>query len=82
MTDWMKRITIDPDHCGVRPCVRGMRIGVTDILDLLANGLSREAMLEEFPDLEAADIGACLRHASQKINHPGVAGSRHEAAMS
>lgn len=67
------RITVDPAQCGGRPCVRGMRIRVTDILDLLANGLSAEQVLEELPDLEADDIRACLRFASRTLNHPVVA---------
>lgn len=56
-----ERITIDPRQCGGRPCVRGMRIRVTDVLDLLAAGLTREQVLEELPDLEPDDIEACLR---------------------
>ena len=54
------RITIDPKQCGGRPCVRGMRIRVSDVLDLLANGLSPEQIVDELPDLERADIEACL----------------------
>ncbi len=66
----MSRITIDPEQCGGRPCVRGMRIRVSDVLDLLSHKLSPEQVLEEMPDLEAADIEACLQYASRKINHP------------
>jgi len=73
MSGWQERITINPNQCGGRPCIRGLRIRVTDVLDLLANGLSREAVLEELPDLEPADLDACLRYASQKLNHPVVA---------
>ena len=50
------RITVDPDQCGGRPCVRGLRIRVTDVLDLLAAGLSPSQVLEELPDLEIEDI--------------------------
>ena len=57
----MNRITFNPDQCGGRPCIRGMRIRVTDVLDLLANGLSFEDILEEMPDLETEDIVACLQ---------------------
>jgi len=64
------RITIDPEQCGGRPCIRGMRIRVSDVLDLLANGLRAEQILEELPDLEAADIQACLRFASQRVSNP------------
>lgn len=56
----MNRITIDPEQCGGRPCIRGMRIRVIDVLDLLGNGLTPEQVLEELPDLEADDINACL----------------------
>lgn len=67
------RITVNPEQCGGRPCVRGLRIRVTDVLDLLASGLSVEQVLEELPDLEADDIAACLRFASRRIDHPIVA---------
>ncbi len=66
----VNRITIDPEQCGGRPCVRGMRIRVTDVLDLLANGLTAQEVLKELPDLEAEDIRACLQYASRKLNHP------------
>jgi uncharacterized protein (DUF433 family) len=66
----MNRITMDPDQCGGRPCIRGMRIRVSDVLDLLSHGLSAPQILEELPDLEAADIEACLKYASRKLNHP------------
>ena len=64
------RITIDPEQCGGRPCVRGMRIRVSDVLDLLANGLSPTQVIEELPDLESADIQACLRFASRRVADP------------
>jgi uncharacterized protein (DUF433 family) len=67
------RITVNPDQCGGRPCVRGLRIRVTDVLDLLASGLSPEQVLEELPDLEVEDISACLRFASRRLDHPIVA---------
>jgi uncharacterized protein (DUF433 family) len=59
----MNRITVNPKQCGGRPCIRGMRIRVTDVLDLLASGLTREQVLEELPDLEPEDVEACLRFA-------------------
>ena len=68
----MERITVDPDQCGGRPCIRGMRIRVTDVLDLLAAGLSADEVLNEMPALERADVEACLRFASRKLNHPIV----------
>jgi uncharacterized protein (DUF433 family) len=64
------RITVDPDQCGGRPCIRGMRIRVTDVLDLLANGLTAEQVIEELPDLQLEDIQASLRFASTRLNHP------------
>jgi uncharacterized protein (DUF433 family) len=66
MAEIMDRITVDPEQCGGRPCVRGMRIRVTDVLDLLAAGLSQAEVLEEMPALEKEDIEACLRFASRK----------------
>jgi len=68
-----ERITVDPEQCGGRPCVRGMRIRVTDVLDLLASGLTAEQVLLELPDLEPEDIQACLRFASRRVDHPVVA---------
>ena len=73
MTELAERITVDATQCGGRPCVRGMRIRVTDVLDLLAAGLSREQVLEELPDLEPDDITACLRFASRRLDHPILA---------
>jgi len=67
------RITVNPAQCGGRPCIRGMRIRVADVLDLLANGLTREDVLRELPDLESEDITACLRLASRRLGHPIVA---------
>lgn len=73
MQDWRQRITTNPDQCGGRPCIRGMRIRVIDVLDLLANGLNHEQILEELPDLEKEDIEASIKYARGKINHPIVA---------
>ncbi len=67
------RITVDPEQCGGRPCIRGMRIRVSDVLDLLANGLSPEQIVEEMPDLELEDIRASLRFASRRLDHPFIA---------
>lgn len=57
---WRSLITVDPLRCGGRPCVRGMRIRVSDVLDLLAAGLTPEQVVAELPDLELADIAVCL----------------------
>jgi uncharacterized protein (DUF433 family) len=61
------RITADFEQCGGRPCVRETRIRVRDVLDLLATGLRAEQVLEELPDLELADIHACLRFVSRRL---------------
>jgi uncharacterized protein (DUF433 family) len=71
--NWKERITTNPGQCGGRPCIRGMRIRVIDVLDLLAAGLSREEVLEELPDLEAEDVDAALRYASSRLDHPVMA---------
>ena len=73
MNEWQKRITINPDQCGERPCIRGLRIRVIDILDLLAAGLNQDEILEELPDLEKEDILAALKYASKKLDHPVIA---------
>jgi uncharacterized protein (DUF433 family) len=73
MTYLMDRITVDPEMCGGRPCIRGMRIRVTDILGLLASGLSAQQVVEELPDLELADVEAALKFASGRIDHPILA---------
>ncbi len=65
-----KRITIDSEQCGGRPCVRGMRIRVSDVLDLLASGLSYQQVLDEMPDITEEDINACLAYAARSIDHP------------
>lgn len=70
---FLKRITINPEQCGGRPCIRSMRIRVVDVLDLLAAGLSPEQVLEELPDLEAEDITASLMFASRRLDHPVLA---------
>jgi uncharacterized protein (DUF433 family) len=69
----LKRITINPEQCGGRPCIRGMRIRVIDILDLLAAGLSAEQVLGELPDLEKEDILAALQYAACWLDHPRLA---------
>jgi len=73
MADWQKRITINPEQCGGRPCIRGLRIRVIDILDLLAAGLSYEEIIDELPDLEKEDIQGALKYACRKLDHPVIA---------
>jgi len=67
------RITVNPRQCGGRPCIRGIRIRVIDILELLAAGLSFEQIIEELPDLELEDIKAALLYAVRKLDHPVLA---------
>ena len=64
-----ERITMDPQICGGRPCIRGMRIRVKDVLDMLAGGASREEILEDYPYLEDADITAALEYAAEQADH-------------
>ncbi len=66
---YLNRITVDLEQCSGRPCIRGMRIRVKDVLEMLAGGASETQILEDFPDLEAADIRACLQYASAQVNH-------------
>lgn len=70
MANLLERITINPKQCGGRPCIRGMRIRVSDVLDLFAAGLNAEQILEEMPDLEADDLKASLQYAARNFNHP------------
>ncbi len=70
MQSLLERITINPEQCGGRPCIRGMRIRVTDILDLYAAGLNAMQILEEMPDLEAEDLQAAMLYAARKLDHP------------
>lgn len=69
----IERISFNPKQCGGRPCVRGMRIRVSDVLDLLVAGLSTAQIVEEMPDLEIDDIKACLAYARRRIDHPSIA---------
>ena len=68
--DWKEIITINPEQCGGRPCIRGMRIRISDVLDLLATGLTPEQIVEELPDLTPEDIAACLMYAAKRMHNP------------
>jgi uncharacterized protein (DUF433 family) len=70
MGNLLERITVNPKQCGGRPCIRGMRIRVSDVLDLFAAGLDAKEILAEMPDLEADDLKACLSYARRRIDHP------------
>ena len=73
MLDWHQRITIDPLQCGGRPCIRGMRVRVSDVLDLLAEGLSPDEVVDELPYLEREDVEASLKYASEATSRPARA---------
>jgi len=66
----LHRITMDPGHCGGRPCIRGLRIRVRDVLELLASGASRDEILADYPYLEPEDITAALEFAVRQSDHP------------
>jgi uncharacterized protein (DUF433 family) len=66
---YLERITFNPEQCGGRPCIRGMCIRVKDVLDHLAAGASEDEILQDYPDLEAGDIKACLQYAAAQANH-------------
>ena len=67
------RITFNSNQCGGRPCIRGMRIRVSDVLDLFAAGLTPAQILDEMPDLELEDLKASLLYARRRIDHPVLA---------
>ena len=75
MQGLLSRITSRPGLCGGKPTIRGMRIRVTDVLDLLSNGFSFAEVLEELEDLELDDIRACIMYASRKIDYPVLHGA-------
>ncbi len=69
MSALLDRITVENDKCGGRPCIRRMRIRVSDVLEMLAAGESQASVLEYHPDLEADDILACLAYAAKQLDH-------------
>lgn len=68
--DPMARITIRAKQCHGQPCIRGMRIRVTDILEMLASGMTHAEILADYPYLEADDITAALTYAALEFGHP------------
>ena len=66
----MDRITINPAQCGGRPCIRGMRIRVKDVLAMLAEGATEAEILVDYPDLEPEDFRACYAYAAAYFDHP------------
>ena len=71
----LERIAVEPGKCGGRPCIRGMRMRVTDILDLLSHGASHEEILTDYPYLEAEDIFAAIAYASRLTDHVVITGA-------
>jgi uncharacterized protein (DUF433 family) len=65
----LERITVEPGKCGGRPCIRGLRVRVTDILGMLADGVLQEEILKDFPYLEPDDIKAALAYAARQSDH-------------
>ena len=72
MSSRLDRITSDPAVMGGRPCIRGLRVRVTDVLDMLAGGASRADILADYPYLEDEDIAAAVEFAAQQSDHPIV----------
>lgn len=70
MATLLDRITISPAQCGGRARVRGMRIRVSDVLDLFAAGLDATRILDEMPDLERDDLKTCSAYARRRVDHP------------
>lgn len=68
--DRLSRITIDDAQCGGRPCIRGMRIRVSDVLGLLSAGATFDEILEDYPYLERDDILAAIEYAARQTDHP------------
>ena len=71
----LKRITVESGKCGGRPCIRGYRLRVSDILDLIAAGADKDEILMEYPFLEAEDIIAALTYAARQTDHAVIAGA-------
>jgi uncharacterized protein (DUF433 family) len=70
----LDRIAVDPNQCGGRPCIRGMRIRVTHILEMLSEGVAQDEILRDFPHLEPDDIKVALMYAAQEASHGSVCG--------
>ena len=71
-SELLDRITSNPRQAGGRPCIRGMRIRVKDVLDMLAGGATESEILADYPYIEADDIKACLAYASAQVDHAVV----------
>ncbi len=73
MTSHLNRITFDSTRMHGRPCIRGLRISVGDVLNMLAGGMTRAQILQDYPYLEDADIDAVLEFAAKQADHPVIA---------
>jgi uncharacterized protein (DUF433 family) len=71
----LNRITIEPGKCGGRPCIRGMRMRVTDVLQLLSAGASHDEILADYPDLQNEDILAAIEYAAHQADHAVLSGA-------
>ena len=73
---YAERITFNPKQCGGRPCIRGMRIRVKDVLDLLASRVPEAEILADYPDLQPEDIQASIEYAAAQLDHPVLVATR------
>jgi uncharacterized protein (DUF433 family) len=73
MAALLDRITVNPNQYDGRPCIRGMRVRVSDVLELLAAGQSHDEVLGSYPYLEPEDIAASLQYAARRLDHPTLA---------
>ena len=69
----LSRITVNPGQCVGKPCIRGQRLRVQDVLEMMAGGMSEAQLLTDYPYLVADDIRACLIYAARRVSHPEVA---------
>jgi uncharacterized protein (DUF433 family) len=81
MVDYRKIITIEPGKRGGKPCVRGIRITVGDVLGWLAAGMTHQQIIQDYPDLTEDDILACLAYAAERERNAVIVYSQHEAAL-
>ncbi|MDP4847168.1 MAG: DUF433 domain-containing protein [Akkermansiaceae bacterium] len=71
----LDRITVEPGKCGGRPCIRGYRLRVSDVLGLIASGATNEEIMQDYPFLEPDDIVAALRYAAHQTDHTVISGA-------
>lgn len=74
MSDYQNVITVEPGKRGGKPCIRGMRITVYDVLEYLASGMTPDEILNDFPYLTEEDLRACLQYAADRERHVRVGG--------